>query len=580
MVNKGWKKCFALCFTFLLLFTLVSPTIAGAAENSEKSFTASNTSVKLESIYQDANQISAWAYDHIGEATQKGFVNGSNGKINPKSNITRAEFAKLMVSVLELDIDTGKAITFTDVKESDWFYPYVNVAYKEKIVSGYSNNQFLPNKQITREEMATMIARVLGIDGKDGKANLADVDKVSSWAQTAVKAVVSSQLMEGYNNRFNPKDLATREMSIVVAMRAYHYDGDANNGSDEDGNGEPNDDFDRSIEVNELIKETAKFMQKMTPDPTVGTMAGEWTILGLARSGEQVQASYYAKYYHNVVNEVKRLMPETGSKPEGRLDRNKGTEHSRMILGLTSIGKDIRNVGGYDISKALADFDYVKIQGINGPIFALIAFDSGNYEIPIVEEVKVQTTRDLLIEFILDREINGGGWALGANPVEADPDITAMAIQGLTPYYDKRSDVKQAVDRGINWLSKAQDRDGGFRSWGSLNSESAAQVIVALAGLGIDPHIDPRFVKNGKSVLDSLLSFAAPSGGFYHIKRGEVGNGGASPGEVDPMATDQAMYALVAYKRFIEGQARLYDMTKDVRGVAVAPFFPFEVISA
>ncbi|NEU30990.1 hypothetical protein GN156_09390 [bacterium LRH843] len=566
MIHKGCRKLFALSVTFLLFFSLTTPTLAETIKEY-------NALISLESVYTDANRISPWAYDLIGEATGKSIVSGNAGKINPKENITRAEFAKLMVSVLGLDTTTEKVIQFTDVKESDWYYPYVNVAYKEKVVSGYSNNQFLPNQQITREEMATMIVRVLGIDHYQANVEIKDFHKVAPWAETAVKAIVSSHLMEGYDRHFQPKELATREMAIVVAMRAYHYDGNLN------GEDDSNHDEDVSAKVDQLINKAAEFMQKMTPDPTISSLAGEWTILALARSGEHVPAAYYDKYYSNVVNEVTRLMPVTSSKPEGRLDRNKGTEHSRLILGLTSIGKDIHNVDGYDISEALADFDYVKTQGINGPIFALLAFDSQNYEIPIVDNVNVQTTRELLLEFILDREINGGGWALGVDPKEADPDITAMAIQGLTPYYDKRSDVKSAIDRGINWLSKVQDRNGGFHSWEALNLESTAQVIVALTGLGIDPHTDRRFVKNGNSALDALLSYAAPGGGFYHTKQGQVGNGGASPGEVDPMATDQAMYALVAYKRFIQSDYRLYDMTDSVRGVA-SPFFPFEVISA
>lgn len=317
----------------------------------------------------------------------------------------------------------------------------------------------------------------------------------------------------------------------------------------------------RLAEVKQTIKENAAFMQQMVLNPTVGSIAGEWTILSLARSDEKVANEYYAKYYNNVVNEVKRLMPAANGKPEGRLHRSKGTEHSRLILALTAIGKDIKDIGGYDLRLALADFDYVTKQGINGPIFALIAFDSFNYEIPVVKGVKTQTTRERLIDYILAREIKSGGWALGTNPPEADPDITAMALQALTPYYYKRSDVKSAVDRAIAWLSSVQDNSGGYRSWGSLNVESIAQVIVALSGLGIDADTDPRFIKNGNSALDALLSFRSKNGGFYHVKAGDKGNGGAQPGVVDPMATDQAMYALVAYQRFLEGKNRLYDMS-------------------
>lgn len=239
------------------------------------------------------------------------------------------------------------------------------------------------------------------------------------------------------------------------------------------------------------LQKNLAYLLKTVKNPTFGTGGGEWTVLSLARGEYEVPEGYYEIYYNNVVNKVKELMPTSGSKPEGRLDRNKGTEHSRLILGLTSIGKDVSNVGGYNILEAIADYNYMIKQGINGPIFALLALDSNNYEIPQVEGVAIKSTREMFINYILNKEINkgqedAGGWALsGKNP---DPDITSMAIQGLTPYYNSNDEVKEAIDRAINWLSNAQKDDGGYASWGSVNSESIAQVVVALTGLGINPH--------------------------------------------------------------------------------------------
>ncbi len=343
--------------------------------------------------------------------------------------------------------------------------------------------------------------------------------------------------------------------------------------------------------ISELVKKTNTPSQQLQKNlayifenldnPTFGTGGGEWSILSLARGNYNVPKGYYEIYYNNVVNEVKELMPKDGSKPEGRLDKNKGTEHSRLMLGLTSIGKDITNVGGYDIRKALSDNAYVTRQGINGPIFALIAFDTNNYEIPVLEGDGTQTTRQIWIDYILEKEItdkdgNVGGWALwGTTP---DPDITAMAIQSLTPYYSKQDNVKAAIDRAITWLSTAQKEDGGYASWGSVNSESNSQVIVALTGLGIDPHTDSRFVKNGHSVIDSLMEFAAVDGGFMHIKPGSTGNGGASAGVIDGMATDQGTYALVAYDRFVNGKNSLYNMKPEKAIDTTAPVITSNLI--
>ena len=295
-----------------------------------------------------------------------------------------------------------------------------------------------------------------------------------------------------------------------------------------------------SISVKEAIDSTGKLMYKNTPDPNVGTFSGEWTILSLARGGIKVPQSYYNKYYDNVVKTLKDC--------DGVLHNVKYTEYSRVILGLTSIGKDPRNVGGYNLLEKLADFKKVIKQGINGPIFALIAFDTNNYEIPIVEGVQVQTTREMLIDYILGKEIDGGGWALsGKIP---DPDITAMALQSLAPYKND-SKVKPYIDRALSVLSKLQDDRGGYSSWGTTNSESVDQVIVALCALGIDPAKDERFIKGNEWLISNLMRFYVSGGGFKHVENMDI----------DAMATDQGMYALVAYQRFLDNKNRLYDMT-------------------
>lgn len=268
--------------------------------------------------------------------------------------------------------------------------------------------------------------------------------------------------------------------------------------------------------------------------PTVNSTGGEWMVIGLARSGRTVPAGYY----DNVVEYVKAK-----ADANERLHPTKVTDNARVILALTAIGKDVTNVGGHNLLKGLDSMDYVQAQDINGPIFTLIALDSHNY--PTMGDV----TREKLIQVILDAQLNDGGWGLSAD--KADPDMTAMAIQALAPYYKTNETVKAAVDKALEALSALQHSDGGFDSWGTVNSESCAQVIVALTALGIDPTADSRFVKNGHTVLDALAGFYVTGGGFRHT----------AGGERNDMATEQGYYALAAYYRFANTQTRLYDMS-------------------
>ena len=283
-----------------------------------------------------------------------------------------------------------------------------------------------------------------------------------------------------------------------------------------------------------IYKNTGDYLAKRGT-PSVGSIGGEWMALGLARSGRTVPEGYYDA----VVKYVKDNIDSNG-----RLDKNKATENARIILALTAIGKDATNVDGHDLLAGLNEMSYLSKQGINGAIFTLIALDSHSYT-PAGD-----VTRDKLVQVILDAQISSdGGWSLDGK--NADVDMTAMAIQALAAYYKSNSSAKKAVDKGLSWLSSVQQNDGGFTSWGAANSESCAQVIVALTALGINPAKDSRFIKNGASVLDALCSFAVDGGGFKHLATETSANG---------MATEQGFYALVAYYRLLNGQSSLYDM--------------------
>lgn len=289
------------------------------------------------------------------------------------------------------------------------------------------------------------------------------------------------------------------------------------------------------------LEKTAGYLQAQVAEPGAASIGGDWLVFGLARSGVKVPQKYYDTYYNNV--------EAAAREKNGVLSERKYTEYSRTVLALTAIGKDPASVAGYDLLKPLADFEQVTKQGINGTIFALLALDSGNYEIPENPDAAVQATRQMYVDELLTRELPDGGWTLTGG--EPDVDITAMTLQALAKYHDQ-ADVAAAVERGLAVLSSLQEQDGGYTSWGSSNSESVAQVIVALTELGVSLD-DERFVKNGITVEDALLRFAQESGAFVHVLDGSGGD--------DGMATEQAFYALAAIHRAETGKTTLYDMT-------------------
>lgn len=311
-------------------------------------------------------------------------------------------------------------------------------------------------------------------------------------------------------------------------------------------------------QISAAIEDTAAYIHQTVRSPQVDSVGGEWAVLGLARSGYDVPDSYYEGYYRTVEAYVKET--------DGVLHDKKYTEYSRVILGLTAAGYDPTDVAGYDLTMALGDFEKTIWQGINGPIFALIALDSGNYVIPNNPAAAVQATRAMYVDEILSRQLPDGGFSLlgGSKDAtdadyQADPDITAMALQALAKYRD-RADVKKVTEEALACLSKLQNNQGGYASWNEDNVESVVQVIVALTELGI-PLDDARFVKNGKTLSDNLLTFYVKGQGFRHTS----GGGGSSQ-----MATEQAFYALVAAQRAQEGKSSLYRMTDAVQAAVPA----------
>ena len=287
------------------------------------------------------------------------------------------------------------------------------------------------------------------------------------------------------------------------------------------------------------LEKTAGYLQAQIAEPGTGSVGGDWLIFGLARSGVKVPQKYFDAYYENVEAAVREK--------NGVLSDRKYTEYSRTVLALTAIGKNPADVAGYDLLKPLADFEQVTRQGINGTIFALLALDSGNYEIPENPDAAVQATRQMYVDELLTRELPDGGWTLTGG--EPDVDITAMTLQALAKYHDQE-DVAAAVERGLAVLSSLQEPDGAYLSWDEENSESVCQVIVALTELGISLD-DERFVKNGQTLPQVLERFACEDGSYRHSL-----NGGG-----DEMATEQALYALAAIHRAETGETTLYDMT-------------------
>ena len=290
-----------------------------------------------------------------------------------------------------------------------------------------------------------------------------------------------------------------------------------------------------------------------------GSSATDWLPIGLSRCGVEDDYDAYLAALQTYVEQKYR-------EPD-KLDRVKATEWHRISLAVLACGGDPTHFGkdenGSDINLIADGVDDrgktvdIGAQGLNGWLWGLITLDSMKYNIPAGSSY----TRTEMIKRILSFQLPDDGFNLRfAQGSTADPDITAMAIQALAPYYRNSTfNVKDPVDKALDCLSKLQLDTGDFRSWGTRNSESVSQIIVSLCSIGVDPQNDTRFIKNGINLLDALFYYQQEDGGFAHSYESDPGNPSAIPGESNSIATDQALLALVAVWRQAQGMSILYD---------------------
>jgi hypothetical protein len=160
--------------------------------------------------------------DSVNRMSARGYVQGRGEEFDPFTEVTRAEFAAMLVRLLDMTDTEGEDI-FEDVESDDWFYNEVSAAFNAGLVQGVSTTEFKPNENITREEMAVMASRMLKLKYyKEATldTDFVDEESISNWALSGAAMVEKLGVMEGRTSgEFDPKGLATRLESVVVMER-------------------------------------------------------------------------------------------------------------------------------------------------------------------------------------------------------------------------------------------------------------------------------------------------------------------------------------------------------------------------
>ncbi len=168
-----------------------------------------------------------WGKDTIIEMYQANIIDGLNADtFGPNDTITRAQFIKLVVAAMGLDITEAYSAKYTDVAATEWFAPYVQAAEKAALIDANmtADNKLLPNQKITREEMASLVvaaAKAKSVDFAGGNTDeFTDKADIAAWANDYVAGAVKLEIVSGMGDgTFAPKADATRAQGAVMISR-------------------------------------------------------------------------------------------------------------------------------------------------------------------------------------------------------------------------------------------------------------------------------------------------------------------------------------------------------------------------
>lgn len=262
-----------------------------------------------------------------------------------------------------------------------------------------------------------------------------------------------------------------------------------------------------------------------------GQDSADWFVIGISRMGlnEDFESYYYA-FADNII--------------KNNTESTRATDWQRYTLTALSCGGDPRDINGVNALENGAYIDEnIDGQGLNSWIWALIAINSWDFESKDSYR-DIEDRENKIIDKILLSQLDDGGFALSGD--KGDCDLTAMAVQALAAHRHQREDVNSGVEKALDFLS------GKISEGSADNCESVAQLLCALCSADIDFKSDERF-NAGEDLLETLIQYRNPDGGFSHIKGGES----------DPLSSSQALLALAAVHRYENGENRLYDFRED-----------------
>ena len=222
------------------IFMMLVMSVCISVEASTVVSTEANTTSK-DVPFEDVSQANSEIYASVSYVFRNDLMDGvSDTEFKPDDYLTRAMYVTILGRTAEIDTSAYTGTTFKDEKGGQWYTPYIEWAYENEITYGIGNGLFGVNQEVTREQIATFIARYLEAEEIElneydfSYEDYEDVDDISSWAVDGVDLMTRTEIMCGdEDGYFNPQDGCTRAEAAIIFARLD----EAINGEDDEDSG-------------------------------------------------------------------------------------------------------------------------------------------------------------------------------------------------------------------------------------------------------------------------------------------------------------------------------------------------------
>lgn len=281
-----------------------------------------------------------------------------------------------------------------------------------------------------------------------------------------------------------------------------------------------------ATQVNQAVGKTIQYTHSVYGAKGISSV-DDWTVIGLALSGEQIISSKWGGSNSWQSELAKRAK---------QLDPRKTTDYARFVLTIIAAGYDPNNFAGMNFIATLkksqlangkfADSTVGQGQSlINAHVWSIIALNAAGEQIPKAKLAK---------SWLVSKQLPDGSFHFMTGTKQGGIDMTAMGLLAFRALGMSKNEPP--VVKALGFLKKAQAADGGYVEGGVSNAESDANVISALIAYQEDPY---HWSKGTSNLVDHLLRFQKADGSFSHTKNGLS----------NKIATAQALLGLSDLKR-------------------------------